>query len=422
MKIRPRAVRTSRLTYKLYGFEGVLAAKNFKRARRKYRVTVFSLSVSLVLFVSASSFCTYLSDSARDVLTSYSFDIVYQYDGGTLDGARAIHQRLAAVDGVEQAALNGASYAGAAIPSSAFRSDFLRDSFNNPDAEAQEMSVAVVFCDDEVYAGYVEKLGLGPEYLRGDRLIAVNLLRQYNQEEGRYYVYTPLNGPTALRLDGRGAEIGFLTEEYPFGADLMQGHLVLLCPASAVDYLGLEETPNVYSCFAAPDHKDVTERMNKILREDEQETYLLSDYAESASSVRSLLTIVKVFSYGFITLISLIALANVFNTISTNVQLRRREFATLLSVGMTNRSFRRMMNYECLLYGIKGLMYGLPVSFLTTWLIHSSINNGLVSRFYMPWGGVIIAVVSVFLVVFVTMLYAMRKLKKCNLIETMKED
>ena len=82
---------------------------------------------------------------------------------------------------------------------------------------------------------------------------------------------------------------------------------------------------------------------------------------------RNLVLIIKVFSYGFIVLISLIALANVFNTISTSIYLRRREFAMLKSVGMTRKGFRKMMNFECLLYGLKALAFGIPTSFAVTW-------------------------------------------------------
>ena len=94
----------------------------------------------------------------------------------------------------------------------------------------------------------------------------------------------------------------------------------------------------------------------------------------------------------------------------------------LKSVGMTNAGFRSMMNLECLLYGGKALLFGLPVSLFMTWLIHQSIRNGFVSAFYVPVVPVVIAVCSVFLVVFVTMLYAMRKIERDNPIDALKNE
>ena len=95
-----------------------------------------------------------------------------------------------------------------------------------------------------------------------------------------------------------------------------------------------------------------------------------NDYAEAEEENRNIVTLIQVFAYGFIILISLIAAANVFNTISTNISLRRREFAMLKSVGMTSKGFNRMMNFECLLYGSRALLYGLPASVGVTYLIY----------------------------------------------------
>ena len=128
------------------------------------------------------------------------------------------------------------------------------------------------------------------------------------------------------------------------------------------------------------------------------------------------------FSYGFIILISLIALANVFNTISTNVALRRRELAMLKSVGMTSREFHKMMNYECLLYGIKGLAWGLPISIAVTYGIYRLIQDTVSVSFYIPWYSLAIAVGSVFMVVFITMLYSMQKIKKDNVIDALRNE
>ena len=135
-----------------------------------------------------------------------------------------------------------------------------------------------------------------------------------------------------------------------------------------------------------------------------------------------MVTIINVFSYGFIILISLISLANVFNTVSTGILLRRREFAMLKSVGMTEGGFNRMLSYECILYGVKSLMYGIPVSFAVTWLIYKSVMGGYDTTFHLPWTAVFIAVCSVFLVVFSTMLYALSKVKKDNLIDALKNE
>ena len=115
-------------------------------------------------------------------------------------------------------------------------------------------------------------------------------------------------------------------------------------------------------------------------------------------------------------------MANVFNTISTNILLRRREFAMLRSIGLGGKGFRKMMNYECIIYGLKGLAWGLPAAFGMTWVIWRITNAAFDRGFYIPWTSIVIAVGSVFLVVFVTMLYATDKLKKDNPIDALKNE
>ena len=148
----------------------------------------------------------------------------------------------------------------------------------------------------------------------------------------------------------------------------------------------------------------------------------LYDAAEYGQRTRIVVVIVSVFAYGFITLISLIAAANVFNTISTNVSLRRREFAMLRSIGLSEKGLRKMMNYECVIYGLRGLLWGLPASVVMTYVIYRIASGVLTISFYIPWYSVAIAVGSVFAVVFATMLYAVRKLRRDDLVETLKSE
>ena len=148
----------------------------------------------------------------------------------------------------------------------------------------------------------------------------------------------------------------------------------------------------------------------------------LYDAADREETNRNLMFIINVFAYGFIVLISLIAAANVFNTISTGINLRRREFAMLKSVGMTQKGFHKMMDYECLMYGAKSLLWGLPAAVGVTYLIYRSINAGYVTNFYIPWVSIAVAVFSVFAVVFATMLYSTNKLKNENIIDALRNE
>jgi len=233
--------------------------------------------------------------------------------------------------------------------------------------------------------------------------------------------------PLNLEKDSIPLTVGTSKESVPFCLSGIQGNLLLIYPERAGEVLfeltRAEEKSDRWSfAFRAENHAAVYEKMARYLQESGESVSRLYDHASSVQSDKAYISIVSIFSYGFIILISLIALANVFNTISTNVRLRRREFAMLKSIGMTQRGFYKMMNYECVLYGLKGILYGLPVSVLITYLIFRVTEAAMERSFYMPWYSVVIAVSSVFLVVFATMLYSIRQFQKDNPIDALRNE
>ena len=481
--IRPGKVRTFKLTYKLFGLPGMLASKNFKRSRKKYRATVVSLFVSVVLFISVSSFCSYLTKAAENILSGSEYDIAYFHTNSEvtdLSNDEILHA-LESLATVDQAAWQISTFAYIYFDEESLSREYM-DFLENSEQEAPKrnadgqicMGADLYFINDDAYADYLETAGLSPEvYMNAAHPMAIasDFIRLYSSEtesystfhlfssvpaegirplpeapEGYAYngVYMDENGEyylsyyneeTQESLEQREGEwktgsiaVGAAPQELPFFlGDSYSYSLTLLYPASSLEaVLSQAEAEEAYDytsfLFTADDHKAATADISEALKELGLNHNNVTDYAESAAQERTLLLIVTVFSYGFIILISLIAMANVFNTISTNVQLRKREFAMLRSTGMTPKGFRVMMCYECLLYGAKGLLYGLPVSAVITWLIYRSISIGWNASFYIPWYSLAIAIGSVFLVVGSTMVYSMHKIGRDNVVDALKDD
>lgn len=152
--------------------------------------------------------------------------------------------------------------------------------------------------------------------------------------------------------------------------------------------------------------------------------YNLYNMSKMMDESRNYIFIANVFAYTFIIMISLIAAANVFNTISTNIKLRRKELAMLRSVGMSDHDFQKMMNFECAFYGMRSLFFGLPIGLISSWLIYKGMVLGGAEDidFVLPWASIGISVLSVFCVVFITMLYSISKIKKENIIDALRDD
>lgn len=153
----------------------------------------------------------------------------------------------------------------------------------------------------------------------------------------------------------------------------------------------------------------------------EASLYIFNDY-KNRQEEQQLITILSVFVYGFIALITAISVANIFNTISTSVSLRKREFGMLKSVGMTPKGFNKMINYESIFYGVKSLLYGIPLSIGVMLLIYRSMMHSFDYNFELPWMSLLFVVIAIFVIVGSAMLYSSSKIKKENIIDALKQE
>ena len=435
INIKARSVKTGKLTYKLFGVEGMIANKNFKRNRRQYRATVFSLFMSIVLFISASSFCAYLSGGVNEIINDLSYDIQYSYNSEAYSDVDAVYTQLSSAKSVTGSSYYTAVNATIKLPSECLNEDY--SSFMGISGDTASVNSVMFFVDNNTYLKFLSENGLSADVYMNETdysAVVYDFVKSFNAEDGRYYTFNALKyggvAASAELVDENGdtysaaTALGAVSANCPMGTDSLRGSLMLLYPYSALETVLGENAQDygVLMCFKSSDHAVTNEAMYQVLENMSQPTSGLYDYTRMMETNRALLTIVNVFSYGFITLISLIAAANVFNTVSTSVSLRRREFAMLRSTGMTNRGFNKMMNYECLLYGAKALIWGIPASLVLTYLIYRAMSSGWATGFFVPLSSILIAALSVFLVVFASMLYAMRRIKRENTIDALKNE
>ena len=184
----------------------------------------------------------------------------------------------------------------------------------------------------------------------------------------------------------------------------------------------MENTEVSESCqiYLTAENKEILgEGLNEL---DENRNLYVYDATGALEQFQNMLLLMNVFVYGFIILTALICVTSIFNTISTSMALRKREYAMLQSVGMDPKRFRRMITYESFFYGLKALIWGLPIGIALMYLIYRGVSEALDIGFYVLWNQVFIAVVSVLAVVGITMRYSARKIKKANIVETLKEE
>lgn len=438
-----KPVKTSRLTYKIFGLSGMLASKYYKRSRKKYRATVLSLFMSIVLFVSASAFTGYLMESISGSFGSMNFDLCISISGEqfTSTTPEALLNQMGKAKSVTKAAFSQDYFTRLEVPASLMTEEginFLKkNSADNTSGSSLHMYAYITFADDETYREVLKENNLKEaDYMNPDQPLAlvVDSITCFNSTKEKY--------ETIRFFSQDSGEFTFSLENYEdssLSSTLTTGKILettpyfisssydpwLIYPLSLKEQVlaGLDAYAAVSNFILSSENPGESySDLQTVLTDAGFNGRNLQNIAEREESERNLVSIIQVFSYGFIILISLIAAANVFNTISTNISLRRREFAMLKSVGMTRKGFQQMMNFECFLYGFKALLPGLPVSCCITYLIYLSIMEGYETTFRLPWKAILIAVASVFLVVFVTMMYSMNKINKENPIDALKNE
>ena len=176
--------------------------------------------------------------------------------------------------------------------------------------------------------------------------------------------------------------------------------------------------------FKTDDSDTLVEEIFKLYGRDvdRHRSLIVLNTAANREATKRTTMAMSIFLYGFVVLITLIGVANIFNTISTNVALRRREFAMLKSVGLTPKGFNRILNYETIFYGLKALAYGLSAAIPISVFIFNAFGNMFEFTFFLPWKEIAYCVAGVFIIVFITMLHAAARLKKENIIDALREE
>ena len=429
--------KTSKITYKIFGLPGVLAKKYYTRSAKKYRATIISLFMSIVLFVSASSFILYLTSSVNNVYYRADYDITANISSDYADSKEEVLQEVRNLGSVDKASSslvrNFLVENGEELLSNEGKAA-LMEKYGFDSFEDLSVDMFLVGFDDETYENYVTSLGLNQEDLGENDVILYGFGQTIDYENGTVKSYDFLKD-TAKTINFSESTYNNETETYEKGEEysfnvaataesMPFGYNGRDSVSSNVVYGVIRENSDIFKDTEGTvifiDSNDY-EKTEKELREISEIASVYNVAAEIENS-RTLMMVINVFAYGFIVLISLISVTNVFNTIVTNLKLRQRDFAMLRSVGMTKGGFRRMMIFECLIYGTKALLFGIPVSFLITLWIYSSVNVTWDGGLLIPWSAYGIVIVSVFIVVLISMIYAMSKINRNNLVETLRKD
>ena len=444
IKINKKKIRTSKLVNKLFGIEGEIALKNIKRNKKKYRVTIVSLFISIVLFISFSSYMNYTLNTASSVMGEVPYDYQISYFGDDPNNDKAaldkINEIVKSSDVKEYVSysVSNLSIIGNYTYSDEYL-DFYKSAYGDDGIKAltnlKYQYISIYILDDISYNKYKELIGLDK-----DSVILLNKFKGVsygNNKRVNYDIPVINNGDINIKIcnfDDNDEDVDttkycnkkidniFITnksfdliEEFSYMSDFK-----LIVNKKLYD--NISDSGTHYTQYNII--SDNTDNIDKLTKElDKYDNVNYTNVKESMKQANNMILVVKILMYGFIGLITLIGVTSVFNTISTSMALRKREFAVLRSIGLTRKGFNKILFFESLFFGLKSLIYAIPVSLGVTIIIHYALADMMsINSIVIPWKAIIISIVSVFVIVLLTMMYSTSKIKKHNIIEQIREE
>lgn len=448
---KKKSYKSPKFIKKLFGVGGEIAYKNLKRSKKKYRTTVISIIITVAMFISISTFIEYGLKIAGDHFKDMPYNItVHANDKLSYEEYENIYKRIIADTDINSSIKACGNDYGNIVG--------LTDYYTE-DAKAAELpggDLAYVFgVDNKSFKEYVTALGYNYDDVK-DKALITNDFKYYNSDniliKGKEFDL-PMNTVVKLYPNGTPSyteddikEIQKTDPDFVYNPDDYKSvDLVIYdtinkeVPGSIVS--SIMSTQIEGSVLVSEDYfkklfgedNDYTTRVIVIDSADPVNTveYInnldienldVFNINEQKEQMNAVVLIIAIFAYGFIIVISLIGITNVFNTINTNMRLRSKEFAMLKSIGMTKKEFNRMIRLESLFYGLKSLLIGVPLGLLGGYAIFKATGNTIMLDYSFPTMAVLISIVFVFFVVWLIMKISISKVNKQNIIETIRND
>lgn len=423
IKINPKKIKSPKFIKKVFGMGGEISFKNLKRNKKKYRTTVISIVVSVFVFIALSGFMGLAFQEVENEIKVSDFNISLSAKINDKDDYNKFIGTVK-LDGIEDyTILRGSELSFVGTHYSKEYLNFL----NIKQREQDEEYISIFAIGEEQYKKYIKSLGLNYNDIKDK---AILLDKEYvvryddnNKKVTKYIdIYDFQKGDivdsTITSTNKKvNIEIGVVTEKMPFGLKNRTARYIIV---SDEMFDNIAESKGLDIYYKSNNATKLQDDIDNYLKGEEY--YSINNKEENVKQMSNLFTLIGIFLYGFIIVISLIGITNIFNTITTNMELRKQEFAMLKSVGMTTKEFNRMIRLESIFMGVKSLFFGIPIGIVLSYLIYHFLSEESGIPYKPPVVAIIISIVVVFILISVIMKYSMNKINKQNTIETIRNE
>lgn len=419
IKIKSKKLRTPKYIKSLFGVGGVISYKNLKRNKKKYRTTVISIVVSVSVFIGLYYFMNMAFSTLNLEVGKSDVNIQLIIGDNSKDKENNLNkiEQIFNLDNIERISFQK-RLLGEIIDKTLYTKEF------NKLVGTNGTKISIFAIGDSEYKTYVKSLGLNYSDVKNTGIL-INNSFAYDEDSKKDIEISVLNikknDKVNIKINNiiHQIKISEVTKERPFGFSntYSSGFIIV-----SDEYLKeLDSNFNYGWILIRSNNADLLQsNIEKILGDID---YNLDNIDKNYRIVKGAYTLMAIFLYGFITVITLIGITNIFNTITTNINLRRGEFAILKSVGMTSYEFNRLINLETVFYSLKSLLIGIPLGVGISYLIYIAFSEGSREfQYEFPFGGVFISILAVFILVFIIMNYSLKKVNNQNIIESIRNE
>lgn len=479
IKIKSSKLKTPAIIGRIWGIGGVISYKNIKRNNKKYRTTVTSIVICSVTFIVISYFMSMAFSMVGMSYASadYNIGINMSYKKDIHIDIEKLSKLVSGIEGVDDY-LVGAGYDFDVDKPEYTKEygEYCRQLYDDSEDVSQMFLITVL--DDKSYDKYASDAGI-KNAAAGAILVNKGTFDVYNENSSKYvkkemelYKYkagdtiecgynvyddassddNAVEGDTESSTEDNSGYVDEetinngvrktvdvtivgVTDKVPTGYKGYGNTTLLFMNQKGFESLwadgksGNELKPGhaSYSAYVvaenADEYQDTFEKETEGNTEYSQISFYVSNLDKQMRDEKSLFTLLGVFAYGLIVVIALIGITNIINTLSTGMELRSREFATLRSIGMTDKQFAGMVRLESVFISVKALVIGVPLGILISYLLCVMMNRMDDAIIYEPpYKAIILCIVVVIMLIYAIMKLSMTKLRHNNIIETIKNE
>lgn len=437
VKLKAKKVKCPKIITKIFKTGGEIAYKNLKRSKKKYRTTVISIIVSIVIFISISSFIQYGFKMSEAYYTEINYNyMVFMQENENEDNKEELKKYkilddISKLPDVGEYSINKSNVLTMNMDEKhkAELTEYgkeIKERFYNEENGVRIDEINVISLSKEAYERYVSKLGGDYEkYKNGAILIDKNINTNNDGKKIQGNIYTWKKGDIITgKINDTQYNIEILakTEEIPAGVNILYNpDAFIIVSEDFINKVG-------YKTIALYSNSKDAYKLDEEIKQYKQENNITDNtiqtfnMEESARAENAVVLVISIFLYGFIGVITLIGITNIFNTITTNMNLRKKEFAMLKSIGMTKKEFNRMIRLESIFYGLKSLIIGIPIGTILSYGMYTVFRNNMEMEYVLPYKSIVISIVFVAVIIGIIMKYSMSKINKQNVIETIRND